>query len=141
MVIMGIVASLVVFNITLPGYYKFKSQVEVVSNTLSMISDQAIYSGKTIVCKVEQNNLVCKQYIDEDWVNLDIDRIISWKWPPENIIFKQLKIEGLNSPIGSNLVFVPSGDNAKMSMRITSLDGKFSSWIDSDLLGRYNISN
>ena len=140
-VIMGIAASIVLFNIGLPSYYKFKSQVDMISNTLSMISDQAIYTGRTIVCKITTNNIICKQYVDEDWVEMDINRIISWKWPPEKIKFKQLTIEGLNYPIGSVIAFVPSGDNAKMSLEVTSEDGKFTSWIDSDLLGRYNISN
>jgi prepilin-type N-terminal cleavage/methylation domain-containing protein len=140
-VIMGIAASIVIFNIGLPSYYKFKSQVDMVSNTLSVISDQAIYTGRTIICKIDSNNIVCKQYVDEEWVDMDFNKIISWKWPPEKIKFKQLTIEGLNYPIGSIIAFVPSGDNAKMSLEITSEDGKFTSWIDSDLLGRYNISN
>ena len=140
-VIMGIAVSMVVLNISLPGYYKFKSQVDMVSNTLSMISDQAIYTGNTVVCKVTTNNLLCKQYVDEEWVELDINRIISWHWPPEKLKFKQIMIEGLNYPIGSVIAFVPSGDNSRMSLQLTSEDGKFSSWIDSDLLGRYNVSN
>lgn len=140
-VIMGIAVSMVVLNISLPGYYKFKSQVDMVSNTLSMISDQAIYTGNTIVCKVTTNNLLCKQYVDEEWVEMDINRIISWHWPPEKLKFKQIMIEGLNYPIGSVIAFVPSGDNSRMSLQLTSEDGKFSSWIDSDLLGRYNVSN
>lgn len=140
-VIMGIAVSMVVLNISLPGYYKFKSQVDMVSNTLSMISDQAIYTGNTVVCKVTTNNLLCKQYVDEEWVEMDINRIISWHWPPEKLKFKQIMIEGLNYPIGSVIAFVPSGDNSRMSLQLTSDDGKFSSWIDSDLLGRYNVSN
>lgn len=140
-VIMGIAASIVLFNVNMPSYYKFKSQVELVSNTLSMIADQAIYSGNTVVCKVNSNNLLCRQYVDEDWTDLDLHRLISWHWPPERLKFKQLIIEGLRYPIGSVIVFLPSGDNPRMSLQISSDDGKFSSWIDSDLLGRYNISN
>lgn len=140
-VIMGIAASVILFSVSLPSYYKFKSQVDTVANTLSMISDQSIYTGHTIVCKVTDKTIGCKQYIEDDWVELDINRIISWHWPPEKIKFKQIVIEGLSYPIGSVIVFVPSGDNARMSLQIVSEDGKFSSWIDSDLLGRYNISN
>ena len=131
-------SGVVVLSVGAPSYSRFMSGVEKISSTLSIIADEAVYSGDAISCNLTSSTIECKHYQDGEWVPLPIRKLVSWGWPKELKILKVI-VNGIPLKDKEPLRFFSSGDNASLSIEIG--DGTFTAWIDSDLTGRYKVSN
>lgn len=138
MSIIGIMSMVTVININVPNYSRFQNKVEQLSQSFAIISDEAVYSRALISCRIGKSSMNCRQYINDDWEDLDLKRLLSMGWP-EDVEIKQVLINGNLITEKETVNFYPSGDNDALAIEV--VDGNFSSWIYGDLTGRYWISN
>ena len=138
LVIIGVISAVVVLSVSAPSYSRFMSGVEKLSSTLAIIADEAVYSGSVISCSVTPTSMECKRYHDGDWSELPIRKLVSWGWP-KDLKIMAIIVNGIPLRDKEPLRFFSSGDNPKISLQVS--DGVYSAWIDSDLTGRYKISN
>jgi type II secretion system protein H len=136
--IIAIMSTVVAVNIGSSGYSRFLSGAEKLSGTLSAISDEAIYSGSVISCDVTPTSINCSRYRDGEWIELKMQKLVSWGWP-EGFQITRISINGVPLKEHEPIRFLPSGDNGGFSMQVT--DGQYSAWIDSDMAGRYKVSS
>ena len=138
LVIIGVMSSVVVLSVTAPSYSRFMGSVEKLSSTMSILADEAVYSSSVISCQVTPNSMECRRYFDGDWSELPIRKLVSWGWPKDLKILRVLQ-SGVSIHADEPIRFFPSGDNPALSIQVG--DGSFTAWIDSDLTGRYKVSN
>lgn len=138
MFIIGIMATVTALKVNAPNFSRFITKVEQLSETFSVISDEAIYSQDYIKCNVSKNSISCQRYVDDDWQDIDMSKIVSWNWP-ENIEIKQILINGVLINDKQTVDFEPSGDNDTLAIEVS--DGVYSAWIYGDLTGRFWVSS
>lgn len=138
MFIIGIMSMVTAINVNVPNYSKFQNKVEILSQSLGMISDEAIYSSSLISCNLGKTSINCRRYKSDDWQDINLKQLLSMGWP-EDIRVNQVLINGKLINEKQSINFNPSGDNDSLAIEVT--DGTFSSWIYGDFTGRYWISN
>lgn len=136
--IVGIMSAVVVLNVSSPSYATFLSNARKISATLGILSDQAAYTNSIIVCNVETNSLSCKSYKNGNWTDLNLQNIISWSWP-QNLTIEQVYVNGAPLKQGEKIKFLATGDQIPMSFQVT--DGRYTTWIDGDLNGNFEVNN
>jgi prepilin-type N-terminal cleavage/methylation domain-containing protein len=137
--VIGILSTVTVMSINAPSFTRFLTKAEQLSQSLAILSDEAIYSNSLISCKLYKQNITCRSYTDGEWVDMDLRRTYSWGWP-ENLVIKQVLINEI--PINSEktpINFDPSGDNELLAIEVT--DGVYTVWIYGDLAGKYWVSS
>lgn len=137
-VIIGIMSSVVVMNISAPTYTKFKSDVNKIAITFDLLVDNAIFTNSVIVCQLDKNLLNCKTYKNNDWNDLDFSKIVSWNWPT-NFIIKKIYINDNLLKENEKIYFMPNGFQKPISFLIS--DGRYQIWIDGDINGNFTLSN
>lgn len=138
LVIMGVMSAVATISITAPSYSRFLASAEKLTATFSILSDDAIYTSSVIACSLASDHITCSRYRDGEWDDLDLKKLLSWSWP-SGLVVKQVLINGNPIKEKQQIKFLPSGDNDSLSVEVSN--GEFSSWIDSDLAGRYKVSN
>lgn len=131
-------STIIVLNINAPNYSRFLTKAEQLSQTFAVISDDAVYSGTLIACKVDIKSINCSRYDDGEWQDVDLRKIMSWGWP-DGIIVKQVLVNGVPVRENQKINFAPSGDNETLAIEIT--DNIYSIWIYGDLTGKYWVSS
>ncbi len=137
-VIIAVMSAVVTLNVGAPNYSRFMAGVEKLSSTMSILSDEAIFTSSVISCDIDTTSLSCKKYRDGEWSELQLRRLISWGWPSGFKIMR-VNINGVPLKDKQPIRFLPSGDNGGISIEVTN--GEFSAWIDSDLSGRFKVAN
>lgn len=135
--IIAIMSAVVVLNVSAPNFSRFKGGAEKFSSTLSILADEAIYSGDVISCNISQTNMTCSRYHDGEWVDMDLRRVVSWGWPKDFSVIK-ISVNGVPIKDKQTVQFFPSGDNVSLSLEVT--DGVYTAWVDSDMAGRFKVS-
>ncbi len=138
LVIIGVMSAIATMSINAPSYSRFLASAEKLTATFSILSDDAIYTSSVIACSLGTDSIKCSRYRDGEWQDLNLKKILSWSWP-DNMVIKRVLING--NPIREKQLvkFLPSGDNDSLSVEVSN--GEFTSWIDSDLTGKYKVSN
>lgn len=137
-VIIGIMSSVAVINLSAPTYTKFKSDVNKIAILLDLLVENAIFTNSVIVCNINNNLLNCKSYKNNDWNDLDFSKIVSWNWPT-NFIIKKAYINDSFLQENQKIYFMPNGFQKPVSFLIT--DGRYQIWIDGDINGKFTLSN
>lgn|GEM_PF-2059826 len=139
-VIIAIMTTIVTLSVSSPSFGRFLANAEQFSSTLSILSDEAIYSGDVIACKLTATSINCSRYrqSEGEWTEINMKKIISWGWPKGMRILKVI-VNGVPLKDNEPIRFFPSGDNASLSIQVG--DEEYSVWIDSDLIGRYKVSS
>jgi prepilin-type N-terminal cleavage/methylation domain-containing protein len=136
--IISIMSAIVVLNISLPTYAKFKSDVNKIAITFNLIVEHAIFTNSVIVCKVYKNKLKCKAYKNDEWNDLNINDIITWTWP-RDIIIKKVYINDSQMKDDQNIYFMPNGLQVPISFLLSN--GNYEMWIDGDVNGKFSLNN
>ena len=136
--IIGIMATIITVNVTAPNYSRFMSEAIKLANTFEIVSDEAVYTNSLVSCKVEPKVISCDAYRNGEWRNIDMSSLISWGWP-KNIEIQQIVVAGVPLKDGQQLEFLSNGDTPLMSIQVS--DGVYTAWIDSDLTGKFKVSN
>ncbi len=139
-VIIAIMTTIVTLSVSSPSFGRFLASAEQFSSTLSILSDEAIYSGDVIACKLTATSISCDRYRqgDNDWTEIDMRKVVSWGWPKGLKILKVM-VNGVPLKDNEPIRFFPSGDNASLSIEVGNEE--YTAWIDSDLIGRYKVSS
>lgn len=138
LVIIGIMSAIVAINIGAPSFPRFLTKAEKLASTLSILSDEAVYSGNVISCNLTPTGMSCIKYQNGEWNQLEIRKLVSWGWP-EGLRILKVNVNGVLLKDKEPIRFLPSGDNGIFSLEVT--DGEFTAWIDSDMTGRYKVSS
>lgn len=138
LLIIGVMSAVATLSINAPSYSRFLASAEKLTTTFSLLSDQAIYTSSVVSCDLQTNNITCRSYRDGDWSDLDLKQLLSWGWP-DNLIVKQILINGEPLKDKQQIKFLPSGDNDSLSVEVSN--GEYSSWIDGDFTGQYKVAN
>lgn len=138
LVIIGVMSAIAAISVNAPSYSRFLASTEKLTATFSILSDDAIYTSSVIACSLDTNNIKCSRYRDGEWNDLDLKNLLSWSWPSD-LVIKRVLINGNPIRDKQQVKFLPSGDNDSLSVEVSN--GEFTSWIDSDLTGRYKVSN
>ena len=138
LVILAVMAGVVTLQVGSSNNTRFMSVVQKFSGVLSMLADEAVYSNSVISCQIQTRSLSCSKYHNGEWSDLPLQKMISWTWPNGLEVSKVL-INGVPLKDNQPIRFIPSGDNAGVSIQLR--DGDYNAWIDSDLAGRYGIAN
>jgi type II secretion system protein H len=136
--IIAVMSAVITLNVAAPNYSRFLANAEKFAATLSVLSDQAIYTSSIVSCKIETTALSCRSYRDGEWNELNLKQLITWGWP-QGLQVMQVLVNGNPIHAKEHLRFVPSGDNGGISIQVG--DGVFSAWIDSDLAGKFRVSS
>lgn len=136
--IIGILSTVTVLNVNAPNFSRFLSKAEQLSQSLSVLSDDAIYSSTLISCHVSDRSINCSRYIDGDWQDVDVRRMMSWGWP-DGVFVKQILINSVPIKEKQTIDFRPSGDNDSVAIEVS--DGVYTVWIYGDLSGKYWVSS
>ncbi len=136
--IIGIMSTVTVMSINAPNFTRFLSKVEQISQSLAMLSDEAVYSGSLIACHLNASSLSCTRYRDGEWTDLDLRRVVSLNWP-EGLVVKRALVNDLPLQQKQTINFDPSGDNDVIAIEVS--DGVYSVWIYGDLTGKYEVSS
>ena len=136
--IVAIMSSVVVLNVSAPSYAKFTADANKIAAAMGILCDQAVYTNSVIVCEVSPNALACKSYKNGNWTDLNLQNLISWAWPT-NMTIEQVFINGATLKQGERLKFVATGVQAPISLQITN--GRYTTWIDGDLNGNFQVNN
>lgn len=131
-------SSVVVLNVGAPTYATFIANAKKIAATLSILSDEAVYTNSVIVCSVDSNGFKCRGYKNGQWSNLDLAKIVSWTWP-KNFAVEQLYVNDVQLKDGENIRFFANGDQQPTSLQVT--DGKYRTWIDGDINGVFQVNN
>jgi general secretion pathway protein H len=137
--VIGILSTVTMMSINAPSFTRFLTKAEQLSESLAILSDEAIYSGSLISCNLRKESISCRRYRDGEWSDLDLRRVFSWGWP-DSVVIKQVMING--TPINGEkqtVNFDPSGDNDLLSIEVS--DGVYTVWIYGDLTGKYWVSS
>lgn len=138
LLIVSIMSAVVVLNVNAPSYANFIANARKIAAMLSIISDEAVYTNSVVVCDVSTNGLECRRYKNEQWTNIDLPRLVSWRWP-EDITVEQVYVNGVVLKEERNIRFFASGDQQPVSLHVTN--GKYSTWIDGDISGLFQVNN
>ncbi len=136
--IIGIMATIITVSISAPNYSRFMSESIKLANTFEIVSDEAVYTNSLISCQVNPKGISCDGYRNGEWRNINMTDLVSWGWP-KNIEIKQIIVAGIPLKDGQKLEFLSNGDTPLMSIEVS--DGVYSAWIDSDLIGKFKVSN
>lgn len=136
--IIGILSTVTVLNVNAPNYSRFLSKVEQLSQSLAILSDDAIYSGTLIACRIDTKSISCSRYKDGDWDSVNIRKMMSWGWP-DGVVVKQVLINGIQIKEKQTINFYPSGDNDSIAIEVG--DGVYTVWIYGDLTGKFWVSS
>lgn len=136
--IIGILSTVTVLNVNAPNFSRFLSKAEQLSQSLAVLSDDAIYSSTLISCYVSSHSISCSKYVDGDWQDINVRSMMSWGWP-DGVVVKQILINGIPIKEKQSIDFRPSGDNDSIAIEVS--DGVYSVWIYGDLSGRYWVSS
>ena len=138
LVILSVMSAVVVLSVGAPSYSRFMSGVEKLSGTLAILADEAVYTSSVISCTVTPVSMDCRRYHDGEWSELPIRKLVSWGWPKDLKILKVM-VNGVALHDKEPIRFLSTGDNPSLSLQVG--DDSFTAWIDSDLTGRYKVSN
>ncbi len=138
LVIIAVMTGVVVLQVGSSNHSRFMGAVEKFSGVLAILADEAVYTNSVISCQIGTRSLSCSKYRDGEWTDLPLQKMIAWTWPNGLEVSKVL-ISGVPLKENQPIRFIPSGDNAGLSIQLK--DGVNSAWIDSDLAGRYRIAN
>ena len=138
LVLMAVMATVVTLNIGGPSYSKFIGNAEKISNTFSILADDAVFTSSVISCNVAPKSISCSKYRDGEWTDMDVRRMVAWSWPKEISISKVI-VNGVPLKDKQPVLFLPSGDNGDISIEVK--DDVYSAWIDGDLTGKYKVSS
>ncbi len=137
--VIGILSMVAVMSINAPSFTKFLTKAEQLSESLAILSDDAVYSGALISCNLRSQSISCRRYREGEWTDMDLQRTFDWGWP-EGVTVKQVQINGITvNKDKQSIDFDPSGDNDLIAIEVT--DGVYSVWIYGDLTGKYWVSS
>lgn len=136
--IIGILASVITLNVSAPNYSRFMSETIKLANTFELISDQAVYTNSLISCSVLPAGISCEGYRNGEWRDINFSDLVAWGWP-KNVEIKQIIVGGVPLKDGQKLEFLSNGETPLMSIEVS--DGVYTAWIDSNVMGKYNVSN
>ncbi|MFN8770243.1 MAG: Tfp pilus assembly protein FimT/FimU [Neisseriaceae bacterium] len=136
--IIAIMSSVVVLSIGAPTYSSFIANARKIASTLSILSDEAVYTNSVIVCDVDKSGLYCQAYKNGEWRDVNINNIVSWTWP-KNFTVEQVYINGAPLKQGEKIKFFANGDQQPTSLQVT--DGRYHTWIDGNLDGIFQVNN
>lgn len=138
LVIIGVMSAVASISINAPSYSRFLASAEKLTATFSILSDDAIYTSSVVACSLGVDDIKCSRYRDGEWSDLDLKQLLSWNWP-SGFVVKKILINGNPIRDKQQIKFLPNGDNDSLSVEVSN--GEFTSWIDSDLTGKYKVSN
>jgi len=138
LVIIGLMTAVTTLSVNAPSYSRFLTSAEKLAATFSVISDEAIYTSSVITCTVNATSISCNRYRDGEWDEVNMAKLLSWGWP-DNLVVKQILVNGVVLKDKQPLKFLPSGDNDSISVQVS--DGNYSGWIDSSLAGKFKVSS
>ena len=138
MVIIGIMSSVVILNVSSASYSGFEADALKISGTLEIIADESVYTNSVITCNVNPNGFVCRGYRNGDWRDINLNNLVGWGWP-QSITIKSAMVNG--RPLGDDekIRFFPTGNIAPFSFQIT--DGAHTAWVDGDINGEFQVNN
>jgi type II secretory pathway pseudopilin PulG len=136
--IIGILSTVTAINVSAPNFSRFLSKAEQLSQSLAVLSDDAVYSGTLLACRLDVKSINCSRYKDGEWSDVDIHRMFSWGWP-DGVTVKQVLVNGIAIQDKQTINFNPNGDNDSLAIEVT--DGVYSIWIYGDLTGKYWVSS
>ncbi len=136
--IIAIMSSVITLNIGASSYLTFMSKAKKIAVTLSVLNEEAIYTDSVIDCTINEANLECEKYKNGQWVDLNLNQIISWKWP-NNIKVQSLVINGITVNNTNNIKFLPNDYGDQTSIQIT--DGEYYTWVDGDIHNNFQVNN
>jgi general secretion pathway protein H len=136
LVIIAVMAAIVSLNVGSPGDRIFKSNIFKISNFLETLADEAVYTNSVITCEFK-NGISCKTYKNGEWNDLNLAKIVSWKWP-SNIKVTEIKIDNAPLKDDERIRFPASGEIEQMSFHLS--DGERDAWVDSNLNGEFHVS-
>lgn len=137
LVIIGVMSAVVVLNVRAPSYSKFMALAQKAASTMEIIGDQAVYTNSVIVCDLK-NGISCQSYKNGEWNTLQLSKILSWKWS-DTLEVSQVYVNGIKSQSSFQIRFLPTGNLNPVSLEVT--DGRYTTWIDSDVGGDFKVSN
>ena len=138
LVIVGIMSTVLVLNIGASTYTTFMSDAKKIAATLSIISDEAVYTNSVISCKIDTNGFNCRSYKNEQWSALNINKLVSWSWP-KNFTVQQVLINGVPIKENETIKFFANGDQQPTSIQVSN--GKYTTWVDGDMNGIFQVNN
>lgn len=136
--IIGILSMVTAINVSAPNFSRFLSKAEQLSQSFAVLSDDAVYSGTLLACRLDVKSISCSRYKDGEWGYVDMRRMFSWGWP-DGVTVKQVLVNGVALRDKQTINFNPNGDNDSLAIEIT--DGVYSIWIYGDLTGKYWVSS
>ena len=136
--IVAVMSAVVVLNVSAPSYARFTSNANKIAGALGILCDQAVYTNSVIVCDVSPNNLICQSYKNGNWTDLNLQNVISWSWP-ENMTITNVIVNGMPLKQGERIKFVATGVQLPISLQVT--DGRYTTWIDGDFNGNFQVNN
>jgi type II secretion system protein H len=137
-IIIAVMTSVVTLSVGGPSYSKFLGGAEKISNTFSILADEAVFTSSVVSCDVTPTSLKCRKYRDGEWNDLPLTRLVAWGWP-KDLRIAQVVLNGVPIKDKQPILFLPSGDNGDISIQV--VDQQYSAWIDGDMSGRYKVSN
>lgn len=135
LVIIAVMSGVVALNVGSPKERIFKSDLLKISNLLATLADQAVYTNSVITCMVG-DGIKCKTYKNNEWDDLNLTGIVSWKWPDVRVL--EIRVDGNRLKDNELIRFPPSGEIEQMSFHIS--DGDHDAWIDGNLNGEFKVS-
>jgi len=136
--IVSIMSAVVVLNVNAPSYANFIANARKIAATLSILSDEALYTNSVILCEVSSNGLQCRRYKNEQWTEINIAQLVSWTWP-DGVTVENVYVNGVGLKDDRNIRFFASGDQQPISLQVTN--GKYHTWIDGDISGVFQVNN
>jgi prepilin-type N-terminal cleavage/methylation domain-containing protein len=136
--IIGIMATIISVSVSAPNYSRFLSESIKLANAFEIISDEAVYTNSLISCEINPKGITCEGYRNGEWRDINMTDLISWGWP-KNLEIKQIIVSGIALKDEQRLEFLSNGDTPLMSIEVS--DGVYNAWIDSDLTGKFKVSN
>lgn len=139
LVIIAIMAGVISLNINSPSYSTFMANANKVATLLSLLADEAAYSGSVIKCKVNYTGLKCSKYKNQTWKDLPLSNVVSWTWP-DRVHVLQISVDGVFlKDEQREIKFYPTGNRSIISLQIG--DYSYTTWITTRLQGGFSISN
>ena len=136
--IVAIMSAVVVLNIGAPTYSTFMANAKKIAATLNVLSDEAVYTNSVVACDVDPQWFDCQSYKNGNWKPLNLLDLVSWTWP-NNYTVVQVYINGLPIKQGEQIKFFANGDQQPTSLQVT--DGRYTTWIDGDINGIFQVNN
>ena len=139
LVIVAIMAAVTVLNIKVPSHSNFIAQARKAAVSLEVINDEAIYTNSVIVCGVSATDgLECSSYKNGEWTDVNLGKLVPWGWP-DKINIQEVRINDALLKNGEMLRFLPTGNLNTIDIKIS--DGRYTTWLNGNLDGNFEVSN